>query len=286
MLKLSLSARTESRGAFCFNSLHDSQFHIVGKAPALSFTRAVLADVQAYDDVGVLRFMSKKNGKPCRKCGANEWNTRGDCKACGREIARRQRLKNPDRVRENNRKYYQEHAEELREYSRQYRRDHPEVARKNHQLYAEKNVEKERERKRKYQQSHSLEARERSRQHYLAHPKKYLERGRQWRASHPEAQAALDHRRRTRKTEAGGSFTAAEWKALIEHYGGKCLCCGRDDVSLTADHVVPVAKGGSSNIDNIQPLCKSCNARKWTKIIDYRPDKGLGRWVQRKLFGG
>jgi 5-methylcytosine-specific restriction endonuclease McrA len=48
------------------------------------------------------------------------------------------------------------------------------------------------------------------------------------------------------------------------------LCCGRPDVKLTQDHVVPLARGGSNLIDNIQPLCASCNSSKGTQTIDYR----------------
>jgi 5-methylcytosine-specific restriction endonuclease McrA len=38
------------------------------------------------------------------------------------------------------------------------------------------------------------------------------------------------------------------------------LCCG-EAKPLTVDHVVPVSKGGSNDISNIQPLCLECNDR-------------------------
>lgn len=75
--------------------------------------------------------------------------------------------------------------------------------------------------------------------------------------------------RRSRKTKAGGSFTISEWNLLCRKYNYRCLCCGKRK-KLTADHVIPITKGGTSNIDNIQPLCGPCNLRKYTKIIDYR----------------
>ena len=147
------------------------------------------------------------------------------------------------------------YEDKSKENSKRYRQRNPEKVRDAARLRRENNPEKEKERKRQYQQLN------------------------------PGKINAKTHRRRTLKTAAGGNYTAAEWNSLAEHYGGKCLCCGRTDVKLTADHVVPVSKGGTSNIDNIQPLCKSCNSRKRDKTIDYRPSSGLGRWIQRKLFG-
>jgi 5-methylcytosine-specific restriction endonuclease McrA len=47
------------------------------------------------------------------------------------------------------------------------------------------------------------------------------------------------------------------------------LCCDKKR-KLTADHIVPVSKGGTSNISNIQPLCGPCNSSKGAKTVDYR----------------
>ena len=75
--------------------------------------------------------------------------------------------------------------------------------------------------------------------------------------------------RRARKTKAGGSFTKEEWEALCAKYDYRCLSCHQKK-PLEPDHIKPIALGGTSNIDNIQPLCRNCNASKGDKHIDYR----------------
>lgn len=76
-----------------------------------------------------------------------------------------------------------------------------------------------------------------------------------------------------RKKGASGTHTIEEWNDLKRKYDHMCLCCKQFEptVRLTADHIIPLSLGGSNSIENIQPLCKSCNSRKWAKIIDYRP---------------
>lgn len=74
---------------------------------------------------------------------------------------------------------------------------------------------------------------------------------------------------RARKNSAEGNFTDEEFRDLCKSYDNKCLCCGKQR-RLAADHVVPLVKGGDNTIENIQPLCKSCNSSKKDKIIDYR----------------
>lgn len=74
-----------------------------------------------------------------------------------------------------------------------------------------------------------------------------------------------------RRQKIGDTATELEILTLFTQYGWHCLACGDRPAKLTIDHVVPVSRGGSSLIDNLQPLCLSCNVAKGTNDVDYRP---------------
>lgn len=95
------------------------------------------------------------------------------------------------------------------------------------------------------------------------------ERNNRWRVKNLDKSRAKVRNYRTKKAGGGGKHTAEEFKELCAKYNHRCLCCGKKK-KLEADHVVPVSMGGSSDISNIQPLCRSCNASKNNQIADYR----------------
>ena len=75
-------------------------------------------------------------------------------------------------------------------------------------------------------------------------------------------------KRRDRIYKNGGSFTKKEWLDLCERFDNQCVCCGNQG-DLSVDHIKPISKGGTNNIENIQPLCLKCNLKKGTKEINY-----------------
>jgi len=90
-----------------------------------------------------------------------------------------------------------------------------------------------------------------------------------YRKNHPERRRASWTRRRSAKQASDENFTGEQWLELCEKYEHCCVACG-ERRKLTPDHIVPLSKGGSNGIDNIQPLCGHCNSAKRTKSTDYR----------------
>lgn len=55
-----------------------------------------------------------------------------------------------------------------------------------------------------------------------------------------------------------------------------CVYCGAsgDGVDLECDHVVPVSRGGSNDMDNLATACRSCNRSKKDLLLEeWRPER-------------
>jgi len=115
-----------------------------------------------------------------------------------------------------------------------------------------RNPELRRERNRRYKRAAQLR-----------NPAKINAQKAAYHAAHPEYKRAKDHAYRARKMAAAGSFTAAEWLALVARWGNACAYRGEPG-PLEPDHRLPLARGGTNFIDNILPACRNCNARKHT----------------------
>lgn len=159
-----------------------------------------------------------------------------------------------------------------REYTRQWEKNNPERHKENKKKWSAANREKENARAKAWHDAHPERRSEHARKYRLLHLEDVKRRIKDWEARHPEALITKIQNRRARREKNGGVITATEWRKLKEKYDYTCLCCGRrePEIVLTLDHVKPLFLGGKNVIENAQPLCQVCNSSKGIKEIDYR----------------
>lgn len=119
-----------------------------------------------------------------------------------------------------------------------------------------------------YRKKNLERIREWYRQYKKAHPENCKRYNKKWREVHRDKCNLLSKRYRARKNGAIGSHTLEEWELLKKQYGYKCAICskGEPEIKLEEDHIVPLSRGGSDYIENIQPVCHNCNSAKGVKI--------------------
>jgi 5-methylcytosine-specific restriction endonuclease McrA len=174
-----------------------------------------------------------------------------------------------ERQRNSIRTATKEYQEKQKKYRKKTRSEHAKKQREYHNLNRELINLRSRQRYAENPEPAKLQAKEWSRKN----KKRVSINNKAWVKANHDRVRASQHKHRSAKKFNGGSYSVSEWESLCKKYNYRCLGCGKKR-KLTADHVIPISKGGTSNIDNIQPLCGPCNSSKGTKTTDFRRPHG------------
>jgi 5-methylcytosine-specific restriction endonuclease McrA len=128
--------------------------------------------------------------------------------------------------------------------------------------WIKRNPERAREAMRRWRQRHPADHAAAGRAYYERHKERLAEYFAQYRREHRDVRQGIDARRHARKLGAPGTHTTAEWIWLLQLWNWTCAYCGERGAPLQPDHRVPLARGGSNDIENILPACRRCNQRK------------------------
>ncbi len=195
------------------------------------------------------------------------WNDKEEVRDYNRKYGKKYRDEHPEKEKARNKKWKEDNPEKEKARNKKWKEDNPEWGKKYYQENKDKPEfkEKAKARNKKWREDNPDCNKKWSKEHPVekkAHNKK-------WNKEHPEEIKASNHKRRARIKGNGGSYTLKEIKNLRKETKGICKGWKRKphyvgDENLEIEHIIPLIKGGTNNIENIQLMCKSCNCSKGT----------------------
>ena len=55
---------------------------------------------------------------------------------------------------------------------------------------------------------------------------------------------------------------------LLDKWGRKCIYCGKKNLPLEIEHIIPKSRGGSSRVSNLTISCRKCNLKKGSQTAE------------------
>lgn len=206
-----------------------------------------------------------------------------------REYKKAYRKANREKERARSAAIYAANKEKMRAARDEWRAKNKERDRATSKAWHDANKEKTRKAGREWAEKNKERKKETARRWYIANAEDQRRRSREWAAANPdkvkknaakktaEDHKAARHRRKARKLNAVGKWSAADLRIVKSILGDMCLKCGSAE-RISVDHVIPLAMGGSNQPTNLQPLCTSCNSRKGSRsMADYRTKKQIAK---------
>jgi len=70
---------------------------------------------------------------------------------------------------------------------------------------------------------------------------------------------------------------------LLEKFNRKCIYCGKENVLLEIEHIIPKSRGGSNKIDNLGIACHECNQKKGNMTAEEFGYPDIQKQVKKSL---
>lgn len=204
--------------------------------------------------------------KVCTKCGEEKLATAeyfhrskkskdglvSQCKICVGKKVKEWAKNNPEKVKENTRRWNERNPGASANRAKQWRNNNPE----RYKAVLKKWYEENRE-----------DHLKKNRQRYQKNRKKYYLTKLKWNKNNPEKCKEIgrniSQRYKARKKMLSNTFTFAQWNTCKKYFNHSCAYCGKPSKQLHQEHFVPITNGGGYTVNNIIPACKRCNTSKF-----------------------
>ena len=179
------------------------------------------------------------------------------CKPCKKEYDRQYVAKNKDRLDKQKSDYRK--TPEAKALKAKYDKE-----------YRDRNKKKIYDRQKKWVKENKERIKKQRKEYYRANKAKKAQYDEDYRKNNYDKRRVYEQKRRATKLN-NGTFKILD-KEIKRLYDSPCAWCHSQD-DITADHLVPLARGGAHSIGNLIPLCRSCNSSKgsmlWIEFVRY-----------------
>ena len=204
---------------------------------------------------GIEKYLKKFSSHRGRRDGIDN-----RCRTCNRTA-----VKNHQRA---NRK--QLHARQAR-----YRHNHLDREKVRHAKYRRENGDRQRITHKQWRHCNPDKIKQYNRRGWLRwypqNRQRVMDSVRQWKLNNPELARinALNISARRRTRQRSGRVSQTDLLSILIRDENRCWLCGTDVTldTLSFDHVIPLARGGAHDPENLRVAHLSCNIRKGTKLI-------------------
>jgi len=193
------------------------------------------------------------------------------CKSCKANYLKEYGQKNIVKIREYQKKWGMENEEKVKVKRKIYELKNVEHIKEQWQIYSNKNKnnikayrDKNKEVNSKYNKQYRKEHHEELKEQY----KEYYN-------NHKEIYHLSNQKRKAIKRKLPNTLTMQQWEKIKSDFNNKCAYCG-EEKPLAQEHFIALSKGGEYTVNNIIPVCKSCNSSK--------RDRNFFEWYHKQDF--
>ena len=172
---------------------------------------------------------------------------------------------------ERTKRWREAHPDRAKAAQERYKENHPGATAAASRRYYARNAESEKARAMAWREANREESRRHRRESYFRNRDKNLAAMKEWAQKNAAKVRNYQHVRRERAVQ-NGIFYITD-KDLNRLVASPCAECGSTD-RIEIDHIIPISRGGTHGIGNLQPLCYDCNRSKRSLLTI--------EWHQRK----